>query len=42
MIKLLFEAGYLYHRAVLDPLSEVFRQEWMMTIFCRTFMLLTR
>ena len=40
--KLLFEVGHLYHRAVLDPLYEVFRQEWMITIFCRTFMLLTR
>ena len=27
MIKLLFEVGHLYHRAVLDPLYEVFRQD---------------
>ncbi len=27
MIKLLFEVGHLYHRAALDPLYEVFRQD---------------
>jgi hypothetical protein len=27
VIKLLFEVGHLYHRAVLDPLYEVFRQD---------------
>jgi hypothetical protein len=41
VIKLLFEAGHLYHRTILNPLYEVFRQEWMITIFCRTFILLT-
>ena len=27
MIKLLFEVGHLYHRAALDPLYHVFRQD---------------
>ena len=27
VIKLLFEVGHLYHRAVLDPLYKVFRQD---------------